>query len=104
MAPARKTRPDSSKTRPGGNRTRKAAKRRSADQIQIGGRHYKKAGEAYQHWNLVLLHGWDYFQAQTIKYIMRYKDKNGVQDLKKAKHFLEKMIDTEVNRKHTRRG
>jgi hypothetical protein len=75
----------------------------NADQQQVGGSHYKKAGPEFQHWNLVLLHGWDYFQAQVIKSVMRYKDKGGVQDLEKARHFIDKMIDTEIKRKPTRR-
>jgi len=65
----------------------------SADSKQEGGRHYKNCPPEFQHWNLVVVHNWSYFQAQAIKYIMRYKDKNGVEDLKKAQHFIEKMIE-----------
>lgn len=67
-----------------------------ADFVQVGGSHYKKVPPEFQHWNLVLVHRWDYFQAQAIKYIMRYKEKNGIQDLKKARHFVDKMIETEL--------
>ena len=67
----------------------------SVDTKQEGGTHYKKCPPEFQHWNLVRVHGWDYFQAQAIKYIMRYKEKNGKEDLKKALHFVEKMIETE---------
>jgi hypothetical protein len=35
----------------------------------------------------------DYFQGQITKYIMRWKLKNGLQDLEKAHHFLEKYIE-----------
>lgn len=64
------------------------------DTRQEGGAHYKKCPPEFQHWNLVLVHGWDYFQAAAIKYIMRYKDKEGAKDLRKALHFVEKMLDT----------
>ena len=30
----------------------------------------------------------------VIKYVARYKRKNGLEDLKKAKHYLEKLIDS----------
>ena len=34
----------------------------------------------------------DYFQGNIIKYVTRYKDKNGIEDLKKAKWYLDKLI------------
>ena len=64
-----------------------------ADSKQIGGTHYKAVNPAQEHWNLVAVYNWDYMQAQTIKYLMRWKLKNGVQDLYKAKHFLDKYIE-----------
>jgi len=66
----------------------------SANEKQVGGTHYQKA--AVQHWDIVHMHKLDYFQGQITKYVMRWKDKNGIQDLEKAKHFLEKYI--ELNR------
>jgi hypothetical protein len=65
------------------------------DKKQEGGNHYKKVPLEYQHWNLVIIHEWTYFQAQAIKYVMRYRDKGGVEDLRKAIHFIEKMIEME---------
>ncbi len=35
----------------------------------------------------------DGLQANVIKYVIRYKRKNGVEDLEKAKVYLQKMID-----------
>jgi hypothetical protein len=34
-------------------------------------------------------------EAQIIKYVFRWRDKNGRQDLYKAKHFLEKLIEVD---------
>ena len=34
-----------------------------------------------------------YLQGNVIKYLWRYRYKNGVEDLKKAKWYLEKLID-----------
>lgn len=65
------------------------------DDIQVGGNHYKTENPAQQHWNLATDLGWNYLQAQVIKYMMRYRDKNGVQDLEKARHFLDKLIEVE---------
>lgn len=63
----------------------------SANDRQVGGGHY--GGKDRQHWDLVDEFGWDYFQAQIIKYVMRHKEKNGIEDLGKAKHFLEKYME-----------
>ena len=63
----------------------------AADERQEGGQHYRKS--KIQHWHLVDYYGWDYFTAQVIKYMMRWKAKNGVEDLRKANHFLQKLIE-----------
>ena len=69
----------------------------SANQRQIGGSHYKAPGKV-EHWDIVAQHGLDYFQGQITKYVMRWKKKGGIQDLKKAQHFLEKYIEIEEKR------
>lgn len=62
-----------------------------ANDQQIGGHHYKVGGE--EHWDRVHRLGLDYFQAQITKYVERWKKKNGVEDLRKARHFLDKYIE-----------
>lgn len=69
-----------------------------ADNRQVGGQHYKAADKSQEHWNLVQAYGWDYFTAQVIKYMMRWRKKNGLQDLEKARHFLDKLIEIERER------
>lgn len=34
----------------------------------------------------------DYLEGNVVKYITRYKDKNGVEDLKKAQFYLNRLI------------
>lgn len=70
----------------------------SANDRQVGGDHYKRHGNGPQHWDLAIVFGWDYFQAQVIKYVMRWKDKHPtpekrLEDLKKARHVLDKYIE-----------
>lgn len=64
----------------------------SANEWQAGGSHYK--GQKVEHWDFVLMHDIPYLEAQIIKYVMRHKKKNGAADLKKAEHFLEKLVET----------
>ena len=56
---------------------------------QGGGSHY---AAAVQHWDIVVMHDLNYFEGQITKYVMRARKKNGLQDLQKAKHFIEKYI------------
>jgi hypothetical protein len=68
----------------------------AANDTQVGGDHYR--GEELQHWDLAVMYGWDFFQYQITKYIMRWKRKGAsheqrLQDLKKARHFLDKYIE-----------
>lgn len=58
--------------------------------IQVGGTHYKTA---IQHWDFVAQYGLGYFEGQVTKYVTRWRKKNGLQDLRKAKHFLDKLIE-----------
>lgn len=71
-------------------------------ETQVGGTHYDQ-GDLPQHWDLVVMYQWDYFQAQIIKYLMRWKTKHPtpeqrLEDLKKARSFLDKYISTEQER------
>jgi hypothetical protein len=62
----------------------------SANSRQVGGKHYKTKIE---HWDFVLANNIPYLEAVAIKYIFRHKGKGGRQDLEKAKHYIEKMIE-----------
>jgi hypothetical protein len=61
-----------------------------ANDKQVGGYHYSST---IQHWDYVVANDLDYFQAQITKYITRWKKKNGMSDLLKAEHFLQKYIE-----------
>lgn len=65
-----------------------------ANDKQVGGDHYVSTGE--QHWDRVYrMHGRGYFIGCATKYAERYHLKNGKQDLEKAIHFLQKLIELE---------
>jgi len=65
-----------------------------ANEKQVGGNHYSKLKIQPMEYNLA--NGMNYAQANAIKYITRYKDKNGIEDLKKAIHCIELLIDFEM--------
>ena len=63
---------------------------------QVGGEHYKQY--AIQPAQFALANGLDYAQSNAIKYIVRHKDKNGVQDLDKAIHYIELLKQHHYNK------
>lgn len=62
---------------------------RGANQRQIAGDHYNK--RPIQHWDFAIGNDLSYLGGQATKYVSRWRDKNGVVDLQKAMHFIEKM-------------
>ena len=60
---------------------------------QVGGDHYK--GLPMQPLEFAYINGLGFIEGSAIKYICRYKYKNGVEDLKKAKHYIEILIELE---------
>ena len=63
----------------------------SANDKQVGGQHYSV--KAIQPWDYITSNNLGYLEGNIVKYVSRWKDKNGVEDLLKAKHYLEKLIE-----------
>jgi hypothetical protein len=66
----------------------------SALDDQVGGDHYKKLKIQpieYIHANQI-----GYMEGNVIKYVSRWKDKNGIKDLEKAKHYIDLLIELEA--------
>ena len=60
---------------------------------QIDGNHYKKMKiqvVEFCHANNI-----PFMEGAAIKYLCRWKDKDGLRDLEKAKHFIEMLIELE---------
>lgn len=58
---------------------------------QIGGTHYRR--HDLQPWDIFMAYGLDPWTANVIKYVLRFPYKNGIEDLKKAAHYLEYSIE-----------
>lgn len=65
----------------------------AANERQHGGSHYKKM--AIEPWDFIVSNNIGFLAGSAIKYVARYKDKAGLVDLLKAKHFIEKLIEVE---------
>ena len=57
--------------------------------------HYNKAGiETIDALEAMLTKGFDYYlQGNIVKYLWRFRYKNGIEDLKKAQWYLNKLIE-----------
>lgn len=70
----------------------------AANDRQHGGTHYQKA---IQPWDFVAANGIGFFEGNAIKYLARWRDKGGIEDLKKALHYIEKLIEIETVKQAT---
>jgi hypothetical protein len=65
----------------------------SAFDTQEGGNHYKTMAiqpTEYCHRNRL-----GFIEGCVVKYVSRWRNKNGIEDLKKARHFLDLLIELE---------
>ena len=69
----------------------------TANATQIGGNHY--ASKAVQPWDA--MQAWmsreefaGYLRGNVIKYMARCNDKGGIEDVRKARHYIDKLIET----------
>ena len=69
--------------------------KKSALDTQVGGSHYKQF--AIQPFEFITKNSLGFAQGNIIKYICRYKEKNGLEDLKKVKHYVDMLIEIEYN-------
>ena len=63
---------------------------------QVGGSHYKNY--KIQPVEFIIKNNIGFVEGNIIKYVLRFKEKGGVSDLEKAKHYIELLIDTTKSR------
>lgn len=64
-----------------------------ANDRQEGGTHYKQF--RYETWDVIVDWNLGYLDGNAVKYLSRWRLKGGIQDLKKARHYIDKLIETE---------
>jgi Protein of unknwon function (DUF3310). len=72
----------------------KEAPEKSPLDTQVGGDHYRSKGiqpVEYAHANKL-----GFFEGSVVKYVTRWRDKGGIADLEKARHFLAILIELET--------
>ena len=64
-----------------------------ANARQVGGDHYQS--KPIQPWDFILANGLGFLEGCVVKYVTRWRHKGGIEDLKKARHYLDKLIEWE---------
>jgi hypothetical protein len=65
----------------------------NATKRQVGGTHYKSL--AIQPVEFIHANRIGFIEGNAIKYLCRWRDKGGLADLEKAKHYIELLIELE---------
>lgn len=66
------------------------------DEIEGGKIHHPNHyNEGIEAWDYIISHNMNFLEGNIVKYITRYKHKNGLEDLKKVRQYLDKLIETE---------
>ena len=65
----------------------------NALEVQVGGDHYKSL--RVQPVEYIHANGIGYFEGNVIKYVSRWRSKNGIKDLEKARHYIDLLIQLE---------
>ena len=68
----------------------------SALDVQVDGNHYKD--QPIQPVEYIHANGIGYFEGNVIKYVSRWRKKNGIADLEKAKHYIDLLIELETRK------
>jgi len=63
---------------------------------QVGGSHYKNY--KIQPVEFIIKNNIGFVEGNILKYVLRFKEKGGVLDLEKAKHYIELLIDSTKSR------
>jgi len=71
--------------------SKQAKKMNKPNDTQIGGEHYKN--KKIQPITFIMENDLGFCEGNIVKYVTRYKDKNGIEDLMKARHYIDFLIE-----------
>jgi len=76
-------------------KSKKGSSKKALD-VQVGGNHYKNM--VIQPVEYALKNNLNYCQGNVVKYVSRYKNKDGKKDLLKARHYIDLLIQMEYEK------
>jgi len=69
----------------------------AANDTQVGGDHYKL--HTHETWDVIIDWNLGFLDGNAVKYLSRWRQKGGIQDLMKARHYIDKLIEVESGKK-----
>jgi len=78
-----------------GQQVQDAVAKLDARETQVGGKHYAK--HRIQPWDIAIEYNLSYIEGSALKYLLRRKGSR-LEDLKKARHCLDRLIELEEER------
>ena len=75
-----------------------------ASDRQVGGSHYRTKSGGIGHWDYCIETNVPYLEGCASKYLTRWRDKNGLQDLEKSLHYIERRLEAFHSYKGVLRG
>jgi len=63
--------------------------------VQVGGNHYREM--KIQPIEYITKNGLNYAEGNVVKYVSRWRKKGGIEDLRKAKHYIDLLIEEAVD-------
>lgn len=76
----------------------------NANSRQVGGDHYRTEDGLPQHWDVVDDNGIGYLEGCSSKYATRCYKKNGLQDVEKGIHYIEKLAENAIYKGRAPKG
>lgn len=73
-----------------------------ANTQQYGGTHYKNL--KVEVWDFITANNIPYMEGNIIRYATRWRDKGGMEDLLKLRHYVDKLIEVEMSKSKEERG
>lgn len=64
----------------------------------MGGKHYK--ANAIEPWDFIHRNRLGFLEGEAIKHVARHREKKGREDIEKAIHYLEKLLEEDYSDDH----
>lgn len=66
-----------------------------ANKVQVAGEHYKQM--PIEPWDYIAANDLGFFEGNVVKYVTRWREKGDINDIRKARHYIDKLIELEVS-------
>lgn len=66
-----------------------------ANKVQVAGEHYKQM--TIEPWDYIAANDLGFFEGNVVKYVTRWREKGDINDIRKARHYIDKLIELEVS-------